>query len=204
MSKWDYSVGADLVSRYVWRGTGYSNSPAFQPALEVLYSNLAIGAWGSYSFNSLDIPEADLYLRYTFWKLKFTCWDYFYMDMSKVRNSYFVYNQEKMGHDFSFDTEFILSEKVPLKVLVSYNFYGADSLHSSYFETSYTLTKRIPLEIFVGFTPSAGWYGNGTGIVNTGVCLIKEYKISDENKMPVYCKLIFNPQRENIYLGITF
>lgn len=206
ISKWDYSIGSDIVSRYVWRGSDYCNSPAIQPTAEISYKNLAFGTWGSYTFANSEIQEADLYISYSFWKLKFTCFDYFYMNMNNVSNSYFNYNKDTTGHDFSLDAEFILSKKFPLKFLASYNFYGADTLHSAYFETSYKLTKNIPLEIFVGFTPYQGWYGNDIGVVNAGVTLKKEYKLLGENNIPIYCKLIFNPQRENVFIiaGITF
>jgi hypothetical protein len=205
-SNWDNSVYADLVSRYVWRGSDFGNSPAIQPGLDISYKNFTVGAWASASFASLNIQEADLFASFSFWKLKFSCWDYFYMNMDSLRNNYFNYDTKKTGHDFSFDTEFKLSEKVPLKLLISYNFYGADTLHSSYFELSYTLTKKLPLEFFAGFTPEKGWYGNGPGIVNIGLTVKKDCKISDDYSVPLYCKLVFNPQRENIHLvaGITF
>jgi len=205
-SKWNYSIGSDIVSRYVWRGSDYNNSPAIQPTAEISYKNFAFGAWGSYTFANAEIQEADLYLSYSFWKIKMICYDYFYMNMNNARNSYFTYNKDKTGHDFSLDTEFLLSEKFPLKILISYNFYGADTLQSAYFETSYKLTKNIPLEIFVGYTPYQGWYGNDIGVVNTGICMKKEYKLLGEDVIPIYFKLIFNPQSENIYIvaGITF
>lgn len=205
-SKWDYSVYADVVSRYVWRGSDFGNSPAIQPGLDISYKNFTVGAWGSASFANLNIQETDLFASYEIWKFKFTCWDYFYMNMDSLRNNYFEYSSKKTGHYFSFDTEFKLSETVPLKLLISYNFYGADTLNSSYFELSYTFNKKIPLEIFAGYTPDEGWYGNGPGFVNLGITLKKECKISDEYSVPVYCKLIFNPQRENVHLvaGITF
>lgn len=204
--KWDYSVSADLVSRYVWRGTDYGNSPAIQPTLELSYKNISAGAWGSFTFNSLPIQETDLYLSASIWKFKFTCWDYFFMNMDTVRNSYYQYSDNKTGHDFSMDMEFFLSEKIPLKILASYNFYGADTLHSSYFEASYKLNKKIPVELFVGYTPSKGWYGNGPGVVNAGIGMEKEIKISETFSLPFFCKLIFNPQKENIHLvaGMTF
>ncbi len=205
-SKWDYNVSVDIVSRYVWRGADFGNSPAFQPDLEVSYCNFTLGTWGSASFTSFNLQETDLFASFEIWKLKFTCWDYFYMNMDTVRNSYYKYSSDKTGHDLSLDTEFKLSEKIPLKLLVSYNFHGADSLHSAYFELSYLFQKKIPLEIFAGYTPDEGWYGNGPGFVNLGFAMKKECKFSDEYSVPVYCKLVFNPQRENIHLvaGITF
>ena len=149
--KWDYSVSADIVSRYVWRGTDYGNSPTIQPTLELSYKNISAGAWGSLTFNSLPIQETDLYLSASIWKFKLLAGIIFFMNMDTVRNSYYQYNDNKTGHDFSMDMEFFLSEKIPLKILASYNFYGADTLHSSYFEASYKLNKKIPVELFVGY-----------------------------------------------------
>lgn len=205
-SNWGYTVAADVVSRYVWRGSDFGNAPAIQPDLELSYKNFSVGGWGSVALTSYSIQETDLFASFEFWKLKFTCWDYFYLNSDLVRNNYFQYYENKTGHDFSFDTEFTWSEDFPLKVLASYNFYGADTLHSSYFELSYTCNKKVPLEFFAGFTPAEGWYGNGPGFVNLGVGMEKECVVSDKLSFPVYCKLICNPQKENIHLvaGITF
>ena len=207
-SKWSYSVSSDIVSRYIWRGTDYCNSPAFQPDLEISYGNFTIGTWGSATFNSFSVQETDLFASFEVWKFKFSCWDYFYMNMDSTRNNYFNYSGNETGHDFSFETEFTLSEKVPLKFLIAYNFFGADTAKSTYLELSYSLQNKVPLEFFAGFTPNQGysWYGNGPGFVNVGVGLTKECKISNDYSIPVYCKLIFNPQRENVFLvaGLTF
>ena len=44
------NFGADIVSRYIWRGYDFGNSPAIQPNLFFSLRGLNIGAWGSYSF----------------------------------------------------------------------------------------------------------------------------------------------------------
>ena len=63
-SNWDNSVYADLVSRYVWRGSDFGNSPAIQPGLDISYKNFTVGAWGSASLASLNLQEADLFASY--------------------------------------------------------------------------------------------------------------------------------------------
>ena len=55
LSNWNYNVSADIVSRYVWRGSDYNNSPAIQPTAEISYKNFAFGAWGSYTFADAEI-----------------------------------------------------------------------------------------------------------------------------------------------------
>ena len=60
-------VGADFVSRYVWRGTDYGESFSIQPSVAISRSGFEVGAWGSYSLSSdgADYNEADLYASYT-------------------------------------------------------------------------------------------------------------------------------------------
>src|SRR6056297_1976031 len=66
-TKSSVSVNADLVSRYVWRGVDYGNSPAIQPGIEYANGNFAFGTWGSYSTSSnTGGLEADLYTSYSF------------------------------------------------------------------------------------------------------------------------------------------
>ena len=65
-----FSVGADIMSRYVWRGLDYGAAPSIQPYLEFSAGGFAIGAWGAYTTgfstaNILGIQEMDLYATYT-------------------------------------------------------------------------------------------------------------------------------------------
>jgi len=45
----DVGIGADLVSRYVWRGTDFGNSAAIQPSISYTSGSVEIGAWSSWS-----------------------------------------------------------------------------------------------------------------------------------------------------------
>jgi len=75
------SIGADLVSRYVWRGLDYGASPSIQPYMEAAIGNFAIGAWGAYTTNLPGVQEVDLYLRYTIMDmLTIGVTDYFFPD----------------------------------------------------------------------------------------------------------------------------
>src|SRR5690606_41614376 len=44
------SIGADIMSRYIWRGVDYGNSPSLQPQLSFSAGGFSIGTWGAYSF----------------------------------------------------------------------------------------------------------------------------------------------------------
>ena len=60
-SKWSLNMGADLMSRYVWRGTDYGDSPSIQPYLSLAYKNFEIGCWNSFSATN-KYREIDLYI----------------------------------------------------------------------------------------------------------------------------------------------
>ena len=39
-------LGADIMSRYVWRGTDFGNTAAIQPSLSFSSGGFTVGAWG--------------------------------------------------------------------------------------------------------------------------------------------------------------
>ena len=43
----EFDIGADVVSRYVWRGTDFGNSPAIQPSMSASFRDgqLELGYW---------------------------------------------------------------------------------------------------------------------------------------------------------------
>ena len=62
--KVEASVGADLVSGYIWRGQDLGGV-SVQPSLEISYKGFSLGAWGSVGFESTDTKEFDLTLGYS-------------------------------------------------------------------------------------------------------------------------------------------
>jgi hypothetical protein len=64
-----FSVGADVVSRYLWRGWDYGNSAAVQPAIAFSApagnGSIEIGAWGNFSLTDGSANENDLYVSYS-------------------------------------------------------------------------------------------------------------------------------------------
>ncbi len=171
----DFSVGSDVVSRYVWRGTDYSMSPSIQPAIEMSTSGFAVGFWGSYSFTGFMGPELDFYLSYTFLDemLTVTVTDYFFPTEAVATNRYFIYEEDRTGHIFEGSISFNGTENLPLSLMVAANFYGDDARkinddpnspdfntaegiqYSTYIELGYSMdVKETALEFFAGFTPN--------------------------------------------------
>ena len=91
-----FSLGADLVSSYLWRGTKFGTGPAIQPYVELGLGNFAVGAWGSYCFTTNESPEADLYLSYGFdFGLSIGLTDYYFPG-----TEYFDYSTATGAHAF--------------------------------------------------------------------------------------------------------
>lgn len=135
------SFGADLMSRYIWRGIDYGNSPAIQPNIYFSWKGLNIGAWGSYAFARQSIrvndsvtveagnySEMDLYISYTYKWFTLMAFDYFTIDGLDPNqgNRYFDYHNATTGHTLELSLAFEGPESFPLQVIASTLVYGAD------------------------------------------------------------------------------
>lgn len=170
----NFDVGADLASRYVWRGTQFGgNSPSIQPYTSVSAFGLEVGAWGAYSLSGLNTgQEFDLYLTYSFLNemISITATDYYFPDYATSFN-YFEFDADKTGHVLEGALGFSGPEKFPLSLTAAVNFYGADAVrlnndpnsdkfnqktgiqYSSYLELGFTKSfGDVDLDLFLGAT----------------------------------------------------
>jgi hypothetical protein len=226
----DASIGADFMSRYVWRGTKFSTAPVFQPAVEVSAFGVALGAWGSYSFDGVnDGAEADIYVSYSFMDDMFTATvtDYFFPSDTTNRQKYFNFDEDETGHILEGTLSFNGTESLPLSVLVATNFYGADAIklndngekdgiqYSTYIEASYAFAiKDIDMSAFIGGTINepnkdkgeGGFYGQNRGVCNLGITGSKELQITEKYAMPIQASFITNPMSGDVFMvfGISF
>ncbi|MEI6900267.1 MAG: hypothetical protein WCL00_10335 [Bacteroidota bacterium] len=135
------SFGADLVSRFVWRGTDLGNSPAIQPSITFSWKGFSLGAWGTYAFTSHSVAindstridagkyeEFDLYLSYT-WKW-FTLMIYDYYSSNGIDpnggGNYFDFKNSTTGHTLEGSLLFDGPKKFPVKLMVATFLYGDD------------------------------------------------------------------------------
>jgi len=139
------NFGADIMSRYIWRGIDYGNSPAIQPTLYFSWRGLNIGAWGSYSFapyramindtvsvNMGSYSEMDMYVCYTLKWFTLMFFD-FYIPNSLDANytgirqfQYFNYDKKNTGHTFEISLTFAGPEAFPIKFFAGTLVYGND------------------------------------------------------------------------------
>lgn len=223
--KGDISLGADLISRYIWRGTQFSTGPVIQPGIEYSKGSFTIGAWGSYSFDGdNDGAEADIYISYSFADNLFTATltDYFFPnDQIAANNSYFDFKKESTGHILEGNIAFNGTKRFPISIMAAMNFWGADQdvngdqQYSLYIELGHSFTyKDVNIDLFAGFTPidadedkgESGFYGATAGFVNLGFTASKEVAITEKFSLPLSASVIANPMAENLFLvfGVSF
>jgi hypothetical protein len=216
------NVGADVMSRYIWRGTDYGHSPSIQPTLSLTAGGFEIGGWGAIATNSF-FQEIDLYAKYTLKNFSLALTDYYIPSVtgtsSSPDSSYFNYTDDETAHSLEASLLYKGGEKLPLWLLGGVFIYGNDkrwgydavkdttneTYYSTYIEAGYTLAiKDNNVDLLVGFTPAAGAYGNTMGVVNMGITGYRKIKITDSFDLPVKASLIFNPQSSSVYFTFGF
>jgi hypothetical protein len=218
------NIGADIMSRYIFRGTDFGDSPSIQPTLSMTINNFELGCWSAISAFS-KYREIDLYAKYTIKGFSFIITDYYIPYTTGGSNAspdirYFSCKNKMTAHTLEASVMYNGSEKYPFWVMGGMFFYGNDkrwgykpeldttsaTYFSSYFEAGYTFNvKENKIDVFAGITPTAGAYGYGFGLVNLGLTGHKSIKITKEYSLPVKGSLIFNPQANAVHFafGIT-
>ena len=207
-AEFPFSLGADFVSAYVWRGTKYTG-PSIQPTIEYSKGGFAIGTWGSFSFmnsgtdgtNFVSFNELDTYASYTFgFGLGFGLTDYYYQgtkafDFADTTGSHALEaNLNYTLKDFSISANYVINDT---------HAGGAGSKGGDvYFEAGYSFKW---LDIFVG--AGDGWHtkdGN-FNVSNVGLGVSKDIKITENFSLPVFGQVIVNPDKEeyDLIFGIS-
>lgn len=203
--------GADLVSRYLWRGKQLGGtSPHIQPYFSLTKSNFVFSGWSTYSLSS-SYAEVDFTAAYNIKMFTVSVSDYFVMDETLPNNKYYKIKDDETQHALEGNLIFNGTENLPLKLLVGTFFYGNDratsgkKYFSTYFEAGYPfMIKRTKIDAQIGFTPKESNYGETLGVCNISFTGNKEIEISHKYKLPVKLSLITNPQTENIYFVLCF
>ncbi len=188
-------IGADLMSRYVWRGTDYGSSPSIQPYMELGLGGFALGFWGAYTTNLPGVQELDFYANYTFSDVvTIGIIDYFFPD-EIFGYDYYEFRGDSSAHILEGMASFNGLENLPLTLMVGYNFAG-DSQNSTYLELGYSFSI---LEIFLGagngFYTSDGKFN----VVNLGITVSKDIKITEKFGLPISASFITNPEAKKVH-----
>lgn len=206
------TVGADVVSRYIWRGCDLGDA-AFQPTLGVSTAGFDLSLWGSTGIvNFTDTKEFDVTLSYGIAGLSVGVTDYWFSTGIEPYGRYFGYKEKETDHVF----EAFLGYDLGFASISWYtNFAGndfkanGDRAYSSYCEIS------APFSAFgADWTATAGFVASesveyvteGFSVTNLSVTATKELEISDRFSLPISAGLTVNPCSEMAYLtfGLSF
>ena len=181
----EVTIGADVVSRYVWRGTDYGNAAAVQPSIETTIGPVALGAWGSWSISpgpaDASGNECDLYASTTVGLVGFTLTDYFFPAYAGTDS---LLNLDM--HIFELSA---VADVGPVSILAAANVSGDDD-NSTYLELTY---GALSLGLGNGLYSTNGEFAP----VSFGI------SASRENFSASY---IINPDKETSFLvfGVNF
>jgi hypothetical protein len=201
----NFSLNADFVSRYVWRGQLYSVSPNIQPYASFTKGQFTFGTWGSYGLTD-QYAEVDFYISWQSKHLGLTVSDYCTLSETPGETMYFKFRNSTTPHALEGTVRLTFSESFPLSFVASTFFYGNDrdsegNMYSTYFELNYPASYRdFDFNFFAGGTPKAGLYGDKAGIVNVGFSAVKAIKVTETFELPVSASLLANPLANSMYL----
>lgn len=209
--KVEASIGADFVSRYIWRGQDLGGV-SFQPTLGLDWKGLSLSAWGSVGIsNPADTKEFDLTLSYTIGGFNIGVTDYWFDAGLDPLNRYFMYRSDCTNHVF----EANIGYDFGFAAIQWYtNFAGNDGVNpagkrafSSYVELSapFSLTGA-DWTAAVGAVPFAtDFYGTEKfALVNISVTASKEITVTDTFSIPVFAQVAANPYTREAFFVIGF
>ncbi|MBU2492218.1 MAG: hypothetical protein KJ571_06290 [Bacteroidetes bacterium] len=199
----EINLGADIVSKYMWRGLEINKAPNIQPSLSYSNSGFEAGFWGSYALvkDVSDIAnfEIDAYVGYSFGDFGLILTDYYFPEAGTKIGKF---DGEGAG---AHTLEIGAAYSGPISIAAYYNFHN-DVGNNIYFEIGYsTSVGEVGLDLFVGGTPGSednpGYYGSDNlAIINIGVTASKSIKITDDFQLPVFTSFIINPKAEIAYM----
>lgn len=203
----DVSIGADIVSKYIWRGQDCGGA-SVQPSIGLSKYGFSLTAWGSVGFQSKDTPEIDLTLGYETGGFSIALTDYWFDYDDGTR--YFEYGvhstshifEASVGYDFGF-------------LALNWNtYFGGDDYkengkraYSSYAEAIVPFSLGgFDFAAELGMTPWEGDYAQGLNVVNISLGAMRDIKITESFNIPLFAKLTFNPNQDKAYFsfGLSF
>jgi hypothetical protein len=184
-----FGISADLVSRYVWRGTDFGNSASIQPNLSFTTGGLEIGAWASYALTSSAADENDLYITYSIGDLGLTLTDYYFPQSGDVFN----YKDEDSIHFLEASASYSLDK---LSLMAGY-FFSGDPDNSLYVEASYEIVSGDDLSASLIVGAGDGMYvaEDDFNVVNVGLTMTKG---------AMFASYIVNPDLKTNYLVLGY
>jgi hypothetical protein len=186
----DVGFGADVVSRYVWRGTDFGNAVSVQPGMSYSTGSVEVGAWSSWAINGGGANENDLYVSFSAGPVGITVTDYYFPGLTAADN-FFSYGDGDAVHILEASASLSL-EDMPLSLMAAFNFSG-DSENSFWIEANYDLGEIEETAVSVTIGAGNGVYTTDTDpmLASVGV---------NFGKGDYFASYILNPDKESTFL----
>lgn len=204
------SLGADIVSSYIWRGQDLGNV-SIQPSLGIHYKGFSLSAWGSLGFTDSDTKELDLILEYSLGNLTLSITDYW----ASGDVGYFHYSSDNTSHTFEAGAAydfgiFSLAWSTNFAGNVGYDAKG-NKVYASYVSASVPFKLGgIDWSAEVGASPWSNDYyndgGKGFQVSSVSITAAKELKITEHFSIPFYGQVVWNPYTDGAWFvaGLSF
>ncbi|GIV62161.1 MAG: hypothetical protein KatS3mg044_1027 [Rhodothermaceae bacterium] len=207
----EFSLGADLMSRYVWRGTDFGESASVQPTLAFSAGGFEIGTWASYGIapEAADVNEHDLWISHGFETSSGTftlgVTDYYFPNAGVP---FFDFSDGGGAHWIEPFVAYEGPASFPISLFAGVFAYN-DPDNSVYLEASYPFAlDGVSLAFTAGASGGrSGLYGtDGFALINLGLSAVKEIQVTESFVLPVSVGYIVNPDMEKSYLvfGLSF
>jgi hypothetical protein len=204
----DFSLGADVVSRYIWRGADFGESASIQPSLAVSSGGFEIGTWASYATNpeSAGANEHDLWIGFTTGPLSFGVTDYYFPNAGA---DFFNFDGDGEGaHMIEPYVSVTGPEVFPVTLFAGY-FAHNDPDNSVYLNASYPFAVEgvdLSFDLGASATESALYGTDGFGVTDITLAASKSVPLTDAFALPLSVAYILNPYAERSFLvfGISF
>ena len=206
--KVEASVGADIVSGYIWRGQDLGGV-SLQPSASVAYKGFSLGAWGSVGIESTDAKEFDLTLGYSTGGFSVSVTDYWF----NTGAGYFHYDAHNTAHVYEAQLGYDFG---PVAVNWYTNFAGDDGVkengdraYSSYISVAAPFKLGgLDWTAEVGATPweTSFYVASGFAVCDISLGVAKDIKITNSFSLPLFAKATWNPRSEGAYfvVGLSF
>lgn len=198
-----WGVNADLVSKYIWRGSIGAKTPGIQPGLKATIKGFTLGAWGSYHFID-DYTETDIYASYSLpFGLSLTVNDYFWYTTPDPVSNTPVYAGDYFDYKKTHYIEGLVGFAVPktgLTISGGKMLYGAND-KSIYTEAAYQFSA---FKVLVGAGNEMFTSDGKFKVCNIGLSSSKSVHFSDKFEMPITASFIVNPDKKQAHLVFMF
>ncbi len=195
-SKSNFSVGIDVFTNYIWRGTKFGSGPSLQPSVKFMTGGLTVGVWGS--FDAAGYAEADPYISFSLpVGLSFGITDYYYPGLNV-----FDFSKTTGSHAMEINTCFTTGGlSLGANYIINEAGGAATAGGDMYFQVDYAF-RNFSLLAGAG----DGWHTTDGefNLCNVGIGTSKVIQLTKTFSIPVTGQVILNPDREQLFVVAGF